>query len=54
MSTEDAQKRPPRKDGRKPLLSYMQPEVIERLKIEAMRRNKPAYLILEKLVQDHL
>ncbi|CAN7550603.1 hypothetical protein [Devosia sp. LjRoot3] len=54
MSTDNPEKRPPRKDGRKALLSYLSAEAIERLKIEALRKNTPAYLILEKLILNNL
>jgi hypothetical protein len=42
--------REPRADGRQQFLSYLQPEVVRRLKIAAMDRRKPAYLIVEEAV----
>jgi hypothetical protein len=42
-----------RPDGRKPLLLYIDPEVIHSLKIEALERNTHAYLIVEELLKNH-
>ncbi len=42
-----------RPDGRKPLLLYIDPAVIQALKIEALGANTHAYLIVEKLLKQH-
>ncbi|WEJ56711.1 hypothetical protein [Devosia sp. FJ2-5-3] len=42
-----------RSDGRKPLLLYVDPDVIHALKIEALEKNTHAYLIVEELLKKH-
>ncbi|SFV31711.1 hypothetical protein SAMN05216456_1433 [Devosia crocina] len=42
-----------RPDGRKPLLLYIDPAVIQALKVEALGANTHAYLIVEKLLKEH-
>ena len=43
-----------RADGRKQLLVYFQPELIKRLKVEALDQDRPAYEIAEEAVFDWL
>lgn len=42
-----------RPDGRKPLMLYLDPDVIRALKIEALGANTHAYLIVEQILKDH-
>jgi hypothetical protein len=39
-----------RPDKRKSLLVYLDPEVIKKLKIEALNQNRPAYELVEEAV----
>ena len=43
-----------RKDGRKPLLVYLHPDLIKQLKRVALDRDTTAYEITEQAVQDWL
>ena len=44
----------PRPDGRKAFLTYLNPAVVLALKQAALEQDQPAYLIVEKLLVDHL
>lgn len=41
----------PRDDGRKPLLVYLKPEVIQALKRRALDLDTYAYLVLEEILE---
>jgi hypothetical protein len=43
-----------RPDGRKALLVYMRPDLIKRLKVEALTEGRPAYVLTEEAVSDWL
>lgn len=40
-----------RSDGRKPLLVYLDPKLIQDLKVEALKRDTHVYLIVEQLLK---
>ena len=40
-----------RPDGRKPLLVYLEPKLIQDLKVEALQRETYVYLIIEELLR---
>jgi len=44
----------PRSDGRRPLLVYLNPDVIKRLKKAALDEDRPAYEITEEAVREWL
>ena len=43
-----------RADGRKPLLVYLRPDVIKRLKMAALDEDRPAYELTEEAVYEWL
>lgn len=46
--------RAPREDGRQQFLSYLPPKLVADLKIEAIHRRTPAYLIVEEALTEWL
>jgi hypothetical protein len=43
--------KPDRPDGRRPLLVYLDPELIKRLKKAALDEERPAYELAEKAIE---
>lgn len=43
-----------RTDGRKPLLVYLHPNLVKRLKVAALDENRPSYELTEEAVREWL
>jgi hypothetical protein len=49
-ATTKQKKTPPRTDGRRPLTTYMAPDMVKQLKMAALQEDRNAYEILEEAV----
>jgi len=54
MAKSDKEPSRARADGRRPLLVYMQPEIVKNLKISALDEERSAYEIVEEAVAEWL
>lgn len=54
MSKPAKQRPSARPDGRRPLTTYMRPEVIKNLKMAALEEDRNAYEIVEEAVEEWL
>jgi len=50
-ATHDKKSDEKRKDGRRPLLVYLKPDIIKRLKVAALDRSTHAYLVAEEAIE---
>ena len=52
VSKPDSQTSAGRRDGRRPMLVYLDPKVIQALKMEALEKQTHVYLLLEEILKD--